>query len=214
LGLSAGTIQNFSKIPDADDLANYAFSSVKIPIDEFEIYEEYNLLGFDFVTLEFNLQKTPLQSMAAPQTQLTVIRKTKPEFKVAGFDISGSRFNLDSKFRDHLPETYWDESIIDHCTNFADFCICAISNENSLQGIISCFSKQNSLDLFLVAVHPACQSQGVGRQLLAGAENFARDLGLSMTTSVVSQNTLAQNFYLKNGFHIEKAEYVLHYWRN
>ncbi len=60
-----------------------------------------------------------------------------------------------------------------------------------------------------VVVDEACRGQGVGKALLAGAEDWAREQGyprLLVHTNTI--RTRAHRFYEREGYRVEKSQYV------
>lgn len=209
----AGLIPEFEDLPGTELLCEYEFVSVRIPTDRLNYIFTYYSLGFSFVTIDFELEKTAAKSKLTNQN-IFRISKSKPTFSISGFKVPGSRFELDTKFRERLPRNYWDISIDDHCQTFADFCLCALSAKNELEGVISCFEHPDAIELFLVATRDDIQRQGIGMSLLNHAEMIAHEQQKMLRTFVVAQNANALKFYSNNGFVPRRSYYVMHYWRS
>ena len=213
LSLNAGTIRDSQNIPTRDELNRFDFVNVNIPLNYPKVLEEYYKLGFNFITIDFSLKKNPLVNIF-DSNSIQIISKIIPPFKIEGFYLEGSRFIIDTRYREFIKKNYWDDSISDHCRDFADFCICITDANNYLTGMISCFEKSETLELFLIIVHPNAQSKKIGSLLMDKAESIAIQKKLQLKTSVVSHNNRAMKFYLEKGFNLDYGSYILHYWKN
>ncbi len=59
--------------------------------------------------------------------------------------------------------------------------------------------------IYSIAVHPANQNQGIGSALLSFAQDKLARLGcLKVNLQIMEGNEVVQNFYLTNGFSVEK----------
>jgi GNAT superfamily N-acetyltransferase len=200
------------RAPAADECRKYDHISVKVPQHQIGLVQAYERLGFRFVTIDYMFARSadPLPDRSG--VPILRIAKTRPDFAVMGFEMSGSRLELDPALKARMPAGFWDAMILNHCTEFADFCLCAVQN-GRLEGFISCFERAEAIDLFLVAVRPAADGRGLGTALLRAAINAAATTRKKLTTNVVSQNLTAIKFYFKHGFVPVSGDVVLHYSR-
>ena len=206
-----GCIPKYSTLPKKKDLSQYQHVSVRVPADNHEIIVQYQKLGFCFITTDYTLKKNRAAKSAINDcsgSTLLLLRKKKPDIKIHGFKIDGSRLTLDKQLRNNLPVDFWDTMIREHAASYADYVIFAVKN-NEAQGFISYFEDSEKIQLFLVAVHPKHQGRGIGTLLLAKAESIAGKKHL--LTNVVSQNLKGINFYINNGFRFHSAETILHF---
>lgn len=120
---------------------------------------------------------------------------------------------LDPACRERLPVDFWDRLVYEHCTEFADTVICAVDANNRLAGFASCLMRPPHLDLFMVAVHPAQQGNGLGGALLKDAAAFAHERELELSTSVMASNVRGFNFYMRHNFLVEGGEVIMHRWQ-
>ena len=213
LGLRAGRVASHERVPEQDVLRAYDHVHVRIPllaVDTIAVFEE---AGFRFITVDFELGKriALCQSNSYDGFQIEIIAKRRAPYLIEGFTIEGSRLWLDPRVRAHLPAGFWDQMLIDHCTEFADFVICAVDAKKRLLGAISCFIRNTALEMFLVAVHPSAQGRGIGSALLKAGEERAVALGKEVITNVVAGNMRGMNFYLSRNYRFRGGAAVLHW---
>lgn len=211
LGGRAGRIDDLTQPIDMRDLVGFDVVHARVPQSDLAIIWRLEALGFRFVTLDYGMKKLPTPN-APVQRDFRLVRLSREEsaFPIEGFQVQGSRFHLDPRLRARIPPGFWDAMIRNHCREFADFVVAAVSKEGALIGCVTCFETPTAIDMFLVAVHPDHQGRGIGRDLLLGVEAEAVARGKVLTTSVVSHNLGAMNFYLRNGFIYSDAYTVLH----
>ncbi len=79
--------------------------------------------------------------------------------------------------------------------------------EGELAGLIETVAKPDHLLIENVAVSPAFQGRGYGRQLLAHAEELATSMGFAQVR-LFTNKMFAQNvqLYLKTGYNIDREE--------
>ncbi|MGR9073094.1 MAG: GNAT family N-acetyltransferase [Gammaproteobacteria bacterium] len=172
--------------------------------------------GFRYIGLDVALEVSKAnkkKSNILSNWEISHIKRSAPGFEIDGFQIEDSRLMLDPYCREKLPVNFWDKVVREHCEDFADVVICASDETNRLSGFISCKLKKNYLDMFLVAVHPSCQGEGLGAILVNEAMTMARRNGLPVRTSVMASNIHGFNFYLSNGFRLIGSEVVMHNWK-
>ena len=122
---------------------------------------------------------------------------------------------LDKKIQTKLNSKFWDKTIINHFKKFADLMIYSVDKKLSkITGIASCMINKNTLEVFLFAVHPNYQSEGIGKNLLEYVKNYCVNKNLKLVTNVLLSNNKAINFYLKNNFFFHSSEVTLHFWRD
>ncbi len=209
-------VSDVTCIPSASKMDEYDLVIARLPMQWDEGRELYQNAGFDFVTLDINMSVQQIKSIGKSTSAFPMIwlKKSPPMFLIEGFQINDSRLMRDSRCRGRLKEGFWDDVIQEHCASFSDRVACVLSQDKSkLIGVVSCIEFKGGLELFLVAVHPAYQSHGVGTQLMSFVSQTAMNEGLSLRTQVLVTNTRAINFYLKHGFLVGTGEVVLHRWK-
>ncbi|MNK65811.1 TDP-fucosamine acetyltransferase [compost metagenome] len=211
LGGKAGRLDDFKLTDSALELTNFDFVHARVPQSDVSTIWRLEAAGFRFVTVDYALKKSATRT-SADSRGFQVIRycREEPGVTIAGFEVQGSRFHIDPRLRSRIPTDFWDAMIRNHCREFADFVIGAVDESGSLLACVTCFETADAIDMFLVAVHPNHQGRGIGRELLVAVEAEAVSRGKILTTSVVSQNLGAMNFYLRNGFAFSEAFAVLH----
>ena len=124
-----------------------------------------------------------------------------------------SRFKIDSNFKNNEFETLytaWIEQSISHKN--ADKVI-GFSINNKVVGFITFVLKNNMFDIGLIAVNEQHRSLKIGKQLLAYVFNYSVSKNVEfVTVTTQNKNQGALNFYLKNGFSINKTTYIYHLW--
>ena len=69
-------------------------------------------------------------------------------------------------------------------------------------------------DIGLIAVNEQHRSLKIGKQLLAYVFNYSVSKNVEfVTVTTQNKNQGALNFYLKNGFSINKTTYIYHLWK-
>ena len=125
-----------------------------------------------------------------------------------------SRFKIDSNFKNNEFETLytaWIEQSISH--ENADKVI-GFSINNKVVGFITFVLKNNMFDIGLIAVNEQHRSLKIGKQLLAFVFNYSLSKKVDfVTVTTQNKNQGALNFYLKNGFLINKTTYIYHLWK-
>lgn len=125
-----------------------------------------------------------------------------------------SRFKIDSNFKNNEFETLytaWIEQSISH--ENADKVI-GFSINNKVVGFITFVLKNNMFDIGLIAVNEQHRSLKIGKQLLAYVFNYSLSKKVDfVTVTTQNKNQGALNFYLKNGFSINKTTYIYHLWK-
>lgn len=215
LGLRAGRLDT-SVLPAKEAMDIYDMLLARLPLDQDKQLAQWQEGGFHFVALDIELSAKTLNFKPRPvdDTYRCIWHsRQEPNFSIKGFRIDDSRLMRDPNCRNRLPADFWDKVVHEHCAEYADMVACAIDAENHLLGFISCFVRESTLQLFMVAVHPQHQGKGIGNALLAMANAKAQENGWSLTTQVLASNLGAMNFYLGHGFKPVGGELVLHRWR-
>lgn len=215
LGARVARVPDVTRMPSAAEMDAFDLVIARLPMEWDEGRERYQDAGFDFVTLDVNMFARP--AAASKQSDCAVpmiwISKIPPPFAIEGFQIEDSRLMRDSRCRERLPRGFWDKVIAEHCSSYSDRVACALTPDRKrLVGVVSCFERHDSLDLFLVAVEPESQSLGIGKNLMDFVGHTALNEGFSLKTQVLATNIRAMNFYLKQRFLLGSGELVMHRW--
>jgi hypothetical protein len=212
-GIAVGRVGNAQAVPGIEECRRFGHVSVKVPQQNLDLVRVYEGLGFRFVTIDYVLERPAglLPAGGYGEAKVTRIAKQPPGFAVSGFSMSGSRLTLDPALQRRMPSNFWDSMIVNHCSEFADFCLCAVSGAGQLDGFVSCFDRKDAIELFLVAVRPGAAGKGIGTSLMASAIQIASKSRKRLTTNVVSQNIPAMKFYFRHGFLPSGGDIVLHY---
>lgn len=215
LGLPVGRLVDFSIDCKNPSLTEFGFVFARVPQHDQEAIAKLQTCGFRYIGLDLSLlsDAKELERADDMRWQIRRVSHSVPDFQISGFHIEDSRLMLDSACREKLPADFWDRLIYEHCAGFADIVICAVDTDNHLAGFISCLMRPAHLDLFMVAVHPAYQRNGLGGALLRNAAALARERGLKLGTSVMASNIRGFNFYLRHNFVVDDGEVIMHRWR-
>lgn len=94
-----------------------------------------------------------------------------------------------------------EEILTDYLTNEN---ICVLKYTNSAQQIAGCVyleKKEEKIYLGMLAVNPELQNSGIGRLLLQGAENYARQTGCAIISmTVIEDRTELIAYYQRRGY--------------
>lgn len=121
-----------------------------------------------------------------------------------------SRFNkdpkLNSKFRDLY--TLWMEKSIDG--RMADYVLVSL-DKNIIDGMLTLKIGTDFSEIGLVAVDK--EGKGIGNKLLQKAFYLSKKNNKKYIKVVTQKDNVGgMNYYLKNGFEIDKVNYIYHYW--
>lgn len=216
LDLNVARVIDVNCLPVAEDMDRYDLIVSRIPMGWDTVREQHQAANFDFVTLDIAMTASPtikFKRSGLAGASLVWLSKERPLFSINGFVVEDSRFMRDTHCRKRLPVGFWDKVINEHCSSYADMVACALDqNKQQLIGMISCFIRNQTLELFLVAVHPEYQSRGIGKELMAFVAEKAIREELKLKTEVLATNIKAMNFYLRQNFVVESGEVVMHRW--
>lgn len=217
LGVRAGRVHG-EHPPSASEMAAYDMLLARLPLEADEALQNYQASGFQMVAIDMTLAADALSFNDEPsvsQPRMHWLEHEVPGFTIQGFRIDDSRLMRDERCRKRLPADFWDRMVHEHCSEYADAMLCAVDADGQrLLGFISCFVRDDTFELFTVAVHPEHQGEGIGRAMLRRCAERAAELGLKIGTQVLASNIGAMNFYLNHGFRPVAGEYVLHRWKN
>lgn len=125
-----------------------------------------------------------------------------------------SRFKIDPNFKNNEFENLyseWIEQSINHC--IAEKVLGFVVN-NTIVGFITIAFENNAYDIGLIAVDSAYRSMKIGKQLLEYVFNYALSKKVNtITVTTQMQNQGALNFYLQNGFSINRSTFIYHLWK-
>lgn len=123
-----------------------------------------------------------------------------------------SRFKLDSTFKNKEFErlyTTWITSSIDS----DDVVVFGYVSNHQIVGFITLSTKNNAADIGLIAVDETQRGMNIGSKLIAMADVYAQQNGLTqITVNTQQENSSALKFYIKNGFDILNRTHIYHLW--
>ncbi|ARN78511.1 hypothetical protein BST97_11225 [Nonlabens spongiae] len=128
-----------------------------------------------------------------------------------------SRFKRDDKFAKGKFESMysqWMQNGIEERENSRIYVL--LSDEKDIDGFIQIKVKpKKKVIIELIAVAPHARGQGVASRLLQNTIKLTQDKNLSSLEVVTQdQNIAATNLYVKNGFRLQKKEYIYHLWKS
>jgi dTDP-4-amino-4,6-dideoxy-D-galactose acyltransferase len=88
-------------------------------------------------------------------------------------------------------------------------------DNGAIAGMITLSIKNGKADIGILSVHKNSRGKGIATKLVKAAEYWAKNIKGYRQIQVVTQaaNTIACKFYERNGFLIQKREYVFHWWK-
>jgi len=125
--------------------------------------------------------------------------------------VNKSRFFTDSEIPAQTALELWRQSIRNSCTGRADYSVFAFSGDHPA-GLINVFERDGVSDIFLLAVMPEFQGQGLGQAMISF---YQHALDREITTQVVETqltNYAAQKLYANMGYRTTAAKHVVHFW--
>lgn len=204
--------------PSAAQMQDYDMLLARLPLNADAALASYQASGFQMVAMDLTLSADILSfggDSSSADYRMVWLDHEKPRFSIDGFCIEDSRLMLDIRCRKRLPTDFWDKLIYEHCCEYADAVLCALdAKAERLLGFVSCFFRDDTFELFTVAVHPQYQGKGIGKAMLQQAATRAQSQGLKIDTQVLASNLGAMNFYLNHGFRPVSGELVLHHWKD
>lgn len=214
-GVRAGRVAHVQRVPPPAELLGFDIVVARLPHEDLALAAAYESAGFRFVTVDFAVSKAVPEPAAGahPEFVLRVLSKQAADFPVSGFFIEGSRLSLDPYLRARMPTGFWDQMIENHCSEFADWTLCALDQSGALAGFVSCLDSASRLDMFLFAVHPRHAGHGCGRLMMGEMQRLAAKAGKVLASNVVSSNYRALNFYAVSGFRVDAGDVVMHFSR-
>lgn len=124
-----------------------------------------------------------------------------------------SRFKIDKNFVSNEYEklyTAWIENSVNK--KIADNVFVAYQ-ENEIIGVITLAFKNTFSDIGILAVDKSYRGKKTGKKLIQKAIEETRQKGINQIKVVTQQsNQQACAFYRKQGFLVEKVEYIYHIW--
>lgn len=83
-----------------------------------------------------------------------------------------------------------------------------------ITGMVTVSAVNGGAEIGLIAVEGAARGRGIGKQLIAGAEDFAARKGCSqLKVATQAANQPAVGIYLKSGFTEYSRIYIYHWWQ-
>lgn len=130
--------------------------------------------------------------------------------------VSGvySRFHTDPRFQNNeFQQLYrlWMERSISG--DIAD-AVLVYDDGTGIAGMVTVSARHGSAEIGLIAVDASVRGKGIGKQLIAGAEQFAAEQGCNrLMVATQGANLPATGLYLKTGFSEYSGIYIYHWWQ-
>jgi dTDP-4-amino-4,6-dideoxy-D-galactose acyltransferase len=124
-----------------------------------------------------------------------------------------SRFKVDPHFKNdeykHLYKKWIERSVSREIAKD----VLVYMDGSVIGGMITLGEKNNRGDIGLVAVAESSRGKGIGKKLMAGAENVFKKMGYTQV-QVVTQgiNTPAMKLYENSGYTIDERLFYYHFW--
>lgn len=124
-----------------------------------------------------------------------------------------SRFKQDRNFKNNESEKLYYQwilrSIKKEIANYVFVCY----DKNKIIGLLTLGVKKDRTDIGILAVDITYRGKKIGESLVAKAMQTTRDLNFqTIQAATQKDNVSACRFYEKQGFVIEKTEYIYHLW--
>jgi len=125
-----------------------------------------------------------------------------------------SRFRIDPKIPTAKFVELYEGWITNSVKRFLAEEVYYFSIDDQVAGVITLSIKNAKADIGILSVNRIFRGKGAATELVAAAEYWAKHIKGVPFIQVVTQasNHVACRFYEKNGFTIEKREYVFHWW--
>lgn len=212
ISLSAEEISTLQKIEIADYKLIYLFAAHSI--------EEYLLKQWGAQLQDIKIEFVRTVDLSDYQSYLPEDMTIKPihTFSEELFHLvleSGvhSRFKLDKNFVNNEFERLY-KTWIEKALNDKDAKVMGAYLRNELMGFVCLTLKSGVADIGLIAVHEKARGNHIGKKLLEAAYNYTiQNNSKSLTVVTQEFNLQAMHFYLKNGFKIDKKNYIYHIWK-
>ncbi len=153
-----------------------------------------------------NTPRFPIESylFKSPNTQL---------YKLAIASGIYSRFNIDSNIQPEKFEELYKLWLINSLNGKFAKEVLVAKVDSSISGIVTIREKEQKATIGIIAVSPAFRSQGIGKELMKAAENWAYYSNFQVIDVVTQeQNIAACHLYRKLDYHITDTQYVYHLW--
>ena len=127
-----------------------------------------------------------------------------------------SRFKLDSHFPESSFEHLYQLWVLNSINKqFADKVFYIKHTNHSIVGFVTIRIHENHASIGLIAVSEGYQGQGIGKQLLQEVEGYCLSQQIKeLQIPTQKKNTIACNFYKKNGYSVLEETIIKHYWNN
>ena len=101
-------------------------------------------------------------------------------------------------------EERYSKAFLLHLLKSPDVCSLVFEENKRIVGSVIISFHRNTCRIISIAVHPLCRKKGVGKKLLASAEEKAQQLNIkNIVLEVSTKNRDAINFYLSNKYKID-----------
>jgi len=125
-----------------------------------------------------------------------------------------SRFNIDKKIGRIKFEELYKEWIIKSVSKILATEVLVYRDNDVIEGFVTLGEKLGVADIGIIAVDEYSRGKGIGKKLMASAENwFAINHYNQIQVVTQGDNLPACKLYEACGFNINKVEYFYHFWR-
>jgi dTDP-4-amino-4,6-dideoxy-D-galactose acyltransferase len=204
------TINDINNI-ELIDLVGFELITNKVASDNYSELNKLTRLGFVLAEGELIFVKKLTDLQYQNQAiEVADMLDTKELVSLAKISYVSTRFRQPWFSDEQRADFYgtWIEKSIKG--EFDDVCL-IIKHNGKIQGFISLKKEKNSIRVGLIAVAIDQQGKGVARQLLASAEAYALDCGVShIAVATQASNITAINLYIRNNYSLQESNYWLY----
>lgn len=218
--ITAGNINDsdFRSVLEGLKTSNHRMAYWSFPQDRRDLYsiaiDNGGFLADEKVTYIKELASAVNQNMSVARTVSYDRGDLEPGLVALALQSGEySRFRVDPQFPAELFEKLYTAWIVNSVTREIAWDVLVMRNDAGINGLITLGTKNGRGDIGLVAVAEHVRGMGIGRQLVRDAERCFAQRGINVA-QVVTQgcNAGGCRLYESCGFHVEKTEYVFHFW--
>ena len=125
--------------------------------------------------------------------------------------LTHSRFFMDKNIDVSTAQKLWNQSIFNNCNGRANYTVVCFDKDRPI-GIMNIFEKDETSDIFLIAVLPSYQNMGLGKAMVHFYENNLDPKITKLTVETQLINYQAQYFYIRLGYKNVRSKYIIHFW--
>lgn len=190
-----------------------SYYSAPNPLDNFELpsdFYEFNLVDKKTTYLK-KIEKVDIHNKLVSEYDADY-----PDDKLINLAIQSgiySRFNVDKKIGRKNYEKLYEEWIINSVNKKLAKKVLVYKEESGIIGFITLGVKNMIADIGIIAVDSDYRGQGIGKILMAAAENwFANNHYNQIQVVTQGDNLPACKLYETSGYKVTRMEYFYHLW--